>query len=125
MMKVSQAVRARWKPRSRAGIYFIAAFFGLAIGTTTSPAQPDTMRAGEALMVTVELDFGPKIPKIPEALNQIERRYVPDDGKGRTFAILDAYGEPTADHKLHLSMHVSASGIFGIFGPKSNSTVTM
>ena len=59
-------------------------------------------------MVTVELDFGPKIPKIPEALNQIERRYVPDDGKGRTFAILDAYGEPTADHKLHLSMHVSA-----------------
>jgi len=66
------------------------------------------MRAGEAVMVTVELDYGPKIPRIPEALNQIERRYVPDDGKGRTFAILDAYGEPTADRKLHISMHISA-----------------
>jgi hypothetical protein len=59
-------------------------------------------------MVTVELDFGPKIPSIAEGLQHIERRYAPDDGQGRTFAILDAYGEPTTDGKLHISMHVSS-----------------
>jgi hypothetical protein len=59
-------------------------------------------------MVTVELDFGPKVPGIAEAVKEIARGYVPEDGQGRTFAILDAYGEPTADGKLHLSMHVSS-----------------
>ena len=58
-------------------------------------------------MVTVELDFGAKPPSIAQALREIERRYEPGDGQGRTFAILDAYGEPTTDGKLHISMHVS------------------
>lgn len=74
---------------------------------TAAPEIP-TMEINHAVMVTVELDFGPTIPSIAEALMYIERRYQPDDGKGRTFAILDAYGEPTADKKkLHMSMHVS------------------
>src|SRR5207253_7679589 len=38
----------------------------------------------------------------------VERRYQPDDGQGRTFAVLDAYGEPTPDGKVHMSMHVSS-----------------
>jgi len=38
----------------------------------------------------------------------VERRSKPDDGRGRTFAILDAYGEPTPAGKLHISMHVSS-----------------
>lgn len=58
-------------------------------------------------MVTVELDFGATVPSISNALQQIERRYEPDDKVGRTFAVLDAYGEPTSDGKLHISMHVS------------------
>jgi hypothetical protein len=66
------------------------------------------MDVAKAVMVTVELDFGPRVPSIAEALREIERRYVPDDGAGRTFAILDAYGEPTPDGKLHMSMHVSS-----------------
>jgi hypothetical protein len=66
------------------------------------------METAEAVMVTVELDFGPKIPTVAEALTEIARTYQPDDGVGRTFAILDAYGEPTEDGKLHLSMHVSS-----------------
>ena len=65
------------------------------------------MEINQAVMVTVELDFGPKVPSITEALKDIERRYEPADGVGRTFAILDAYGEATPDNKLHLSMHVS------------------
>jgi hypothetical protein len=65
------------------------------------------MEVAQAVMVTAELDFGAKAPSIADALRQIERRYQPDDKSGRTFAILDAYGEPTADGKLHISMHVS------------------
>jgi hypothetical protein len=67
-----------------------------------------TMDVAKAVMVTVELDFGSKPPTIADALTQIERRYQPADGTGRTFSILDAYGEPTPDGKLHLSMHVSS-----------------
>jgi hypothetical protein len=67
------------------------------------------MDVNTAVMVTEELDFGSRIPSIAEALKEIERRYKPDDGQGRTFAVLDAYGEPTPDGKLlHISMHVSA-----------------
>ncbi len=84
--------------------------------TSSLPAQsptgasPDvqTMEVAKAVMVTVELDLGNKIPTIAEALGEIERRHQPDDGQGRTFAVLDAYGEPTADGKLHISMHVSS-----------------
>ncbi len=75
----------------------------------TAKADPiPTMEINHAVMVTVELDFGSKVPSIAEALKFIERRQQPDDGRGRVFAILDAYGEPTSDgKKLHLSMHVS------------------
>ncbi len=67
------------------------------------------LEINQAVMVTVELDFGGSVPAIAEALREIERRHQPADGAGRTFAILDAYGGPTADgKKLHLSMHVSA-----------------
>jgi hypothetical protein len=65
------------------------------------------MEVNHAVMVTVEVNTGSPSQSIPEALKQVERRYQPDDGRGRTFAILDAYGEPTADGKLHMSMHVS------------------
>jgi len=75
----------------------------------TWPAEAGgTMEVAEAVMVTVELDFGPTIPSIAEALRAVDRQYQPADGQGRTFAILDAYGEPTADGKLHISMHVSS-----------------
>lgn len=78
-----------------------------AISTAPQTNLP-TIEINQALMVTVELDFGPKMPGIAEALRDIERRHQPDSGTGRVFAILDAYGEPTPDgKKLHLSMHVS------------------
>lgn len=72
-----------------------------------SPAM-ETMEVAKAVMVTAELDFGSKVPTVAEALNQIERRYVPEVGGGRTFAILDADGWPTPDGKLHIQMHVSS-----------------
>lgn len=76
------------------------------------PSGEDTnlpaIEVAQAVMVTVELDFGGKPPSIKDALREIERHCQPDDGVGRTFSILEAYGESTADQKLHMSMHVSA-----------------
>jgi hypothetical protein len=66
------------------------------------------MDVATAVIVTVELDSGPQTANVAEAMNAIERRYQPDDGKGRTFAILDADGWPTPQGKLHLQMHVSS-----------------
>jgi hypothetical protein len=89
---------------------------GPATNGTISPAPPvqvsappdAPMEINRAVMVTVELDFGARVPSIAEALQAIERRHEPDDRQGRVFAVLDAYGEPTPDgKKLHLSMHVS------------------
>ncbi len=80
----------------------------LATQTSAAPAEVPTMNINQAVMVTVELDFGPAIPSIAEALREVERRSKPDDGAGRTFAILDAYGEPMPSGKLHISMHVSS-----------------
>lgn len=74
---------------------------------TTSNAPLPTNQVAQSLMVTVELDFGGKPPSMSEALKQIERRSEPEDGVGRTFAILDADGNVTPDGKLHIQMHLS------------------
>jgi putative selenium metabolism protein SsnA len=82
---------------------------------TSAPApavggEPEltTMDVAQAVMVTVELDFGSRPPTVEAALLDIERRSQPDDGKDRTFAILDGDGWPTPEGKLHLQMHVSS-----------------
>ncbi len=82
--------------------------------SSTNSAEPDMglkepvkMNIAQSVMVTVELDFG-RPATIPEAIQQIERGYQPDDGAGRTFAVLDAYGEMTPEGKLHMSMHISS-----------------
>ena len=81
------------------------------VATSTATNAPavalPSIEINQAVMVTQELDFGTPVPTIAEALQSIERRYQPEDGVGRTFAILDAYGEPTPEGKLHISMHVS------------------
>jgi hypothetical protein len=75
--------------------------------TNAVPEIP-RLEVAHAVIVTVELDWGSQPTNVAEALNQIERRSKPVDGVGRTFALLDAYGEPTPEGKLHLSMHISA-----------------
>jgi hypothetical protein len=83
-----------------------------AAGTNTAEmgvaGEPIRMTVAQAVVVTEEFDFGGRIPTIAEAIQQVERSYQPDDGIGRTFAILDAYGEPTPNGKLRMSMHVSS-----------------
>ena len=95
--------------------------------TNPTPASvpTSTLEVAKAVMVTVELEFGDKVPGVATALLEIERRYQPDDGKGRTFAILDAYGEPTPTGKLHLSMHVSTEkpGIGSLIFKRTGETL--
>ena len=97
-------------------------------GSTNRDAVPGslaTLEVAQAVMVTVELNFGGSVPTIAAALLDIERRYQPDDGQGRTFAILDAYGEGTRTGKLHLSMHVSAEkpGIGSLIFKRTGETL--
>ncbi|HQR39463.1 MAG TPA: hypothetical protein PLF26_13805 [Blastocatellia bacterium] len=66
------------------------------------------MEVAKAVMVTVELDYGATPVTIAQALADVIRVSSPDDKQGRTFAILDAYGEKTPDGKLHMSMHISS-----------------
>jgi hypothetical protein len=80
---------------------------------TSAPAagalpNEEHLETAKAVMVTVELDYGPAAPTIAQAIKDVERRSEAAGGGGRTFAILDAYGEQTPDGKLHMSMHVSA-----------------
>ena len=116
-------LRRKLARRSRLGLFALAVI--LAVGVAhLAGEEPATVRAkpgnaatietnlptievAHAVIVTVELDFGSPVPSIAEALRQIERHSEPDDGHGRTFAVLDAYGEATPDGKLHISMHVS------------------
>ena len=94
------------KVTNAVGTVAAAAVPGAAATNALVPALP-SIEINQAVMVTQELDFGTPVPTIAEALQSIERKYQPEDGVGRTFAILDAYGEPTPEGKLHISMHVS------------------
>jgi hypothetical protein len=81
---------------------------------STNAPLSSTMEINQAMMVTVDLDFGGgRLPTIAEALPQIERRYAPAEGTGRTFAVLDAYGEATPENRLRVSMHVSSEKVGG------------
>jgi hypothetical protein len=76
--------------------------------TIPAPIAPlQTNEVAQSIMVTVELDFGPKPPRVAEAIKEIERRSDPASGTQRTFAILDADGWVTASNRLHMQMHLS------------------
>ncbi len=86
-------------------IFFFATQISFA---QTSKEKVDSMMLQESVMVTVEENFGPSVHTIGEALQQIERKYEPFDNQGRTFAILDAYGNRLPDGRMHISMHISS-----------------
>jgi hypothetical protein len=107
-----------------AGLILVAAAATFALKRPAKPpataaappraSMTSTTEINQAVMVTVDLDFGGgALPTIAEAIPQIERRYEPADGAGRTFAILDAYGQATPEKKLRVSMHVSAEKVGG------------
>lgn len=78
---------------------------GGALPVATSTA---TMETGRPIAVRLELDYGPKVPAVEQALADVDRRYTPDDGKGRTFAILGADGWTAPDGKLVVELSISS-----------------
>ncbi len=81
---------------------------------TPAPPAADTntpaLEANQSVVVTQDLDFGPRPPSLAEALHGIDRRHQPADGVGRTFAILEAFTQPGAiqlDGKLRVSLRIS------------------
>ena len=68
----------------------------------------DSMMLQESVVVTIEENFGPGVNTIADALQHIERKYQAFDNQGRTFAILDAFGNNMPDGRMHISMHISA-----------------
>lgn len=76
-------------------------------------AKADSMMLQESVMVTIEENFGPSVRTIADALAMIERKYTPFDNQGRTFAILDAFGNKLPDGRMHISMHISSEKVGG------------
>lgn len=95
---------------SMAGILTV---FTSTVTSAQTKVKPDSMMLQESVMVTVEENFGSGIHTIGEALKLIERKYQPFDNQGRTFAILDAYGEKLPDGRMHISMHISSEKVGG------------
>ena len=85
---------------------FLAAFPLVSAGQ--NKMKKDSMILQESVMVTIEENFGSDVKKIADALQKIERKYEPFDKQGRTFAILDAYGNKMPDGRMHISMHISS-----------------
>lgn len=70
--------------------------------------QEVAMDTSQSVVVTQDLDFGTARPSLAEALAQIDRFSTPDDGRGRTFAILEAFnGEWQPDGKMRVSLRIS------------------
>ncbi|MFM1770505.1 MAG: hypothetical protein RJA22_3034 [Verrucomicrobiota bacterium] len=81
---------------------------------TNAPAAPAAavpevaMDTAQSVVITQDLDFGTARPTLAEALAQIDRLSTPDDGRGRTFAILEAFnGEWQPDGKMRVSLRIS------------------
>lgn len=75
-------------------------------GLTNDPIS--AMEAAQSVVVTHDLDFGAARPTLAEAVAQIDRRSQPEDGVGRTFAILEAFnGEFQSDGRMRVSLRIS------------------
>jgi len=74
----------------------------------TNDTNVSTMEVAQSVMVTHPLDYGDRVPSAAEAILDIQRLSKPDDGTGRTFAILEAVGFTNAEGKLQLSLRISS-----------------
>ena len=77
-------------------------------GAGSAEPQPKTMETGKPVVVQFGIAFDQRVPTVAQVLTQIERRHAPDDGEGRTFAVLDADGWSTPDGQLHLELRISS-----------------
>lgn len=71
-----------------------------------TPGPEEVAQSNTAFQVTEDVDLDPTLGPAA-AMAQIERRSRPDDGQGRTFAVLSATAQGTPEGKLRVSMRIS------------------
>lgn len=66
------------------------------------------MEAAQSVMVVKDLGFGRQPPRLEDVVRDIERHSQPEDGHGRTFAILEAFTQPDLEtSNINLCMRIS------------------
>ncbi|MEY2411338.1 MAG: hypothetical protein QOF48_4008 [Verrucomicrobiota bacterium] len=83
------------------------------VASTPPPVPPagtnaPSMEANQSVVVVKDLGFGKKPPVLEEVLRDLERRSQADDGRGRTFAILEAFTQTdVVSGNLNLCLRLS------------------
>ncbi|HEU0011691.1 MAG TPA: hypothetical protein VFT34_17885 [Verrucomicrobiae bacterium] len=67
-----------------------------------------TMEAAQSVVVVKDLGFGRQPPRLEDVVRDIERHSQPEDGHGRTFAILEAFTQPDLEtSNINLCLRIS------------------
>ena len=78
-------------------------------GSIASTNGIATMEAAQSVMVVKDLGFGRQQPSLEDVVRDIERRSQPEDGHGRTFAILEVFTQSDLEtSNLNLCIHISS-----------------
>jgi hypothetical protein len=80
---------------------------------TPAAAAADTnmpaMEANQSVVVVKDLGFGRKPPMLDDVLRDLERRSQPEDGLGRTFAVIEAFTQSDlATSNLNICLRISS-----------------
>jgi hypothetical protein len=68
-----------------------------------------TMEAAQSVVVVSDLGFGRQQPSLEEVVRDIQRHSQPEDGRGRTFAILEAFTQVDQEtSNINLCLRVSS-----------------
>jgi hypothetical protein len=68
-----------------------------------------TMEAAQSVVVVKDLGFGRQPPRLEDVVRDIERHSQPEDGHGRTFAILEAFTQPDLEtSNINLCLRISS-----------------
>jgi hypothetical protein len=66
------------------------------------------MEAAQSVMVVKDIGFGRQQPSLEDVVRDIERHSQPEDGRGRTFAILEVFTQPDLEtSNINLCMRIS------------------
>jgi hypothetical protein len=81
------------------------------------------MEANQSVVVVKDLGFGKQPPSLPDVVRDLERRWQPDDGRGRTFAILEVFTQPdivTSNFNLCLRISTEKPGLGEIYDRRTS-----
>ncbi len=80
-------------------------FFG---NSTLAKSQTkEALYIEEQTIAEITENFGATVKTVEQALSLLTREYVPFDGRGRTFAIIEATGHSLPNGKMQLTLRIS------------------